>query len=86
MFHDAQRGRHRVAARLLRKQLYVRPGPGAPAIPHLRRHGSPFARHTVPLRDWLRGHPTDRHRYQQLKNKLAAQHASDPDYDDYTRG
>jgi hypothetical protein len=82
VFHDAQRGRYKVPAQLLRKQLYVCPDPGAPTILHIRLHGSPFARHTLLLRDWLRAHPTDRHRYQQLKNELAARHAGDADYDD----
>jgi GrpB protein len=59
---------------------------GAAAILHIRLHDSPFARHTVLLRDWLCTHPADRHRYQLLKIELSARHAHDGDYDDYTRG
>lgn len=86
VFEDAQRGRHVVEPALLRKQLYVCPDPGAPSILHIRQHGSPFARHTALLRDWLRNNPTDRAAYQRLKVELADQHANDLDYDDYTRG
>ena len=86
VYQDVQRGRHRVTTELLRKQLYVCPDPGAPAILHLRQHGSPFARHTVLLRDRLRNNATDRATYQDLKLELAARHARDTDYDDYTRG
>ncbi len=86
VFEDAQRGRQLVDQGLLRKQLYFCPDPAAPSILHIRHRDSPFARHTVLLRNWLRENPADRAAYQRLKLELAEKHAGDPDYDDYTRG
>ncbi len=37
------------------------------------------------FRDWLRAHPEEAARYERTKRALAAEHADDPDYDDYTR-
>jgi hypothetical protein len=39
----------------------------------------------VEFRDWLRAHPVEAGRYAQIKRELAARHAEDRDYDDYTR-
>jgi len=60
--------------------------PGCPAILHVRLVASPFGRRTVCLRDRLRPEADLRIAYEQLKRELAAAHAHDPDYDDYTRG
>lgn len=72
-----------VEAALYEKRLFH--APGEPAILHLRLAGSPFARFVVEFRDWLRHHPDEVRRYEQLKRALAQQHAGTPDYDDYTR-
>jgi dephospho-CoA kinase len=37
------------------------------------------------FRDWLREHPAERARYEQVKRTLSAANAGKPDYDDYTR-
>lgn len=37
------------------------------------------------FRDWLRAHPEARDRYAEFKAAVAAEHAGDPDFDDYTR-
>ena len=55
------------------------------AILHVRRLDSPFGRHTVWFRDWLRAHDAERDRYEALKRRLAREHAGDDDYDGYTR-
>ncbi|WP_405140268.1 GrpB family protein [Nocardia sp. NBC_01388] len=55
------------------------------AILHVRRSDSPFAEFVVLVRDWLRAHPEEADRYGAHKRALAARHAADPDYDDYTR-
>ena len=54
------------------------------AILHIRRTDSPFARF-VDFRDWLRCHPEQALRYEQIKRRLADEHAGGQDYDDYTR-
>ncbi len=59
---------------------------GDPAILHVRLSASPFGRRTVAFRDRLRAEPALRASYEELKRQLAAAHAGDPDYDDYTRG
>ncbi|RDI24716.1 GrpB family protein [Lentzea flaviverrucosa] len=59
--------------------------PAESAILHIRRADSPFARWVVDLRDWLRCHPEQARRYEQIKRALADEHAGAPDYDDYTR-
>jgi GrpB-like predicted nucleotidyltransferase (UPF0157 family) len=67
---------------LYEKRLFTIPGS---AILHIRRTDSPFAEFVVTFRDWLRNHPDQARRYEQVKRDLAERHADDPDYDDYTR-
>ena len=62
------------------KRLFTSTDAASPAILHVRLSASPFGRRTVALRDRLRA------AYERLKRGLAAAHADDPDYDDYTRG
>lgn len=69
---------------LYEKRLFH--APTQAAILHVRRTDSPFAQYVVEFRDWLRDHPDQAHRYEQIKRDLAELHADDPDYDDYTRG
>ena len=71
---------------MYRKRLYVRPDPVEPAILHVRLLGAPWWSYTVAFRDWLRGSPDARQAYQAMKERVAAEHVSDGDYDDYTRG
>ena len=59
--------------------------PDEAAILHIRRIDSPFAEFVVLFRDWLRPHPHHARQYAERKFELAAQHAADLDYDDYTR-
>ena len=59
--------------------------PARAAILHVRRADSPFAHFVVLFRDWLRSNPEQADVYQQVKRRLAAQHAGDGDADDYTR-
>ena len=61
-------------------------GAAVPAILHLRLTASPFGARTLAFRDRLRAEPDLREAYERLKTGLAAAHAGDPDYDDYTRG
>lgn len=68
------------------KRLFVRPDSGQQVVLHVRRSDSPFGWHTVWFRNWLRAHPSERDRYEAVKRRLADEHASDADYDDYTRG
>lgn len=68
------------------KRLFVSDDAKRPAILHVRLMASPFGRRTVAFRDRLRAEPELAAVYQRLKHRLAAEHASDPDYDDYTRG
>jgi dephospho-CoA kinase len=83
---DLPRGAEVVADDVWRKRLFVRDldGPEA-SILHVRRSSSPWARYTVWFRDWLRAHPEARDRYAAFKAAAAAEHAGDPDFDDYTR-
>jgi GrpB-like predicted nucleotidyltransferase (UPF0157 family)/SAM-dependent methyltransferase len=67
------------------KRLFVAPDPVRPVILHVRLAASPFGRHTVWFRDWLRAHPGERDAYETVKRDLASAHAHQPDYDDYTR-
>lgn len=67
------------------KRLFTATDPGRPAILHIRLTRSPFGRRTLAFRDRLRAEPDLRDAYQQLKVELAAVHADDADYDDYTR-
>ena len=67
------------------KRLLVAPDPVHPGILHVRRTTSPFARRVVRFRDRLRADLLLRRDYEQLKRRAAAAHASDRDFDDYTR-
>ena len=58
---------------------------GDDVILHIRRADSPWGRHTVWFRDWLRAHPAERLRYEQTKRRLSEQNAGKADYDDYTQ-
>lgn len=83
--HDTSRGSEVVPDEVWAKRLFASPDPVSPTIVHVRRLDSPWGRHTVWFRDWLRAHPEERERYERLKTRLAAEHAGDPDHDDYTR-
>ena len=82
---DEPRGDEDVPDDVWRKRLFVCPDPVSPSVLHVRLAASPWGRHTVAFRDWLRAHPAERDRYEQLKRALAAEHAGSADYDDYTR-
>jgi dephospho-CoA kinase len=85
VYRDIPRGSDTGADHVWDKRLFLRPDPGQPAILHIRKAGSPWGRYTILFRDWLRDDPDERNRYQQTKTELARAHASDPDFDDYTR-
>jgi len=85
VYRDLPRGSENVDDEVWEKRLYFRPG-NPPVILHVRRLDSPFGRYTLWFRDWLRDNDAQRDRYEQVKQQLAVLHASDPDYDDYTRG
>ncbi|MDI2032426.1 GrpB family protein [Saccharopolyspora sp. TS4A08] len=68
---------------LYEKRLFH--APAEEAVLHIRRSDSPFAQFVVDFRDWLRHHPDQARRYEQIKRALAEQHAAASDYDDYTR-
>lgn len=72
-------------ADVYRKRLYFRPDPGQYTILHVRKLGSPWQIDTVVFRDWLRSEPAARAAYEQAKRNAAEAHASDADFDDYTR-
>jgi GrpB-like predicted nucleotidyltransferase (UPF0157 family) len=80
---DTPRPGDHADAALYEKRLFV--APAEAAILHIRRTDSPFAEFVVEFRDWLRHHPDQARRYEQIKRALAVRHAGDPDYDDYTR-
>jgi GrpB-like predicted nucleotidyltransferase (UPF0157 family) len=82
---DLPRGSEVVPDEVWAKRLFVSPDPQSPTVVHIRRLDSPWGRHTVWFRDWLKAHPDERDRYEQVKAELAAEHAHDPDHDDYTR-
>ncbi|GAB7191051.1 hypothetical protein NUM3379_17580 [Kineococcus sp. NUM-3379] len=86
VYRDIPRGREQVPDEVWRKRLFVHDldGPDA-AILHVRQAASPWGRYTVWFRDWLRAHPDARDRYAGFKTRVAAEHAHDTDYDDYTR-
>ena len=65
------------------KRLFTASQPDA--VLHVRRTDSPWGRFTVQFRDWLRAHPDETATYARTKLALARTHATDPDYDDYTR-
>lgn len=83
---DIPRGSEQVPDEVWRKRLFIADieGPGA-AILHVRLTASPWGRYAVWFRDWLRAHPAARDRYASFKAGVAAEHAGDADYDDYTR-
>lgn len=83
--HDVPRGSEDVPESAWVKRLFFCPDPVQPVILYLRLAASPFGRYTVWFRDWLRAHPDDARRYGEIKTELAARHADDSDYDDYTR-
>ncbi|MEO6084117.1 MAG: GrpB family protein [Umezawaea sp.] len=85
VFRDLPRGTEVVSDEVWDKRLFMSPDPVSPTIVHVRRLDSPWGRHTVWFRDWLKAHPEERDRYEQVKTQLAAEHAGDADYDDYTR-
>ena len=62
-------------AALYEKRLFH--APSEAAILHIRRTDFPFAQFVVEFRDWLRHHPDQAGRYEQLKRTLATQHADD---------
>jgi dephospho-CoA kinase len=80
---DIPRGDEPAPDEVWEKRLYVLREESV--ILHLRRSDSPWGRHTVWFRDWLREHPAERARYEQTKRELSKQSAGKPDYDDYTR-
>ena len=80
---DSPRGDEVVADEVWEKRLYV--ASKQSVILHVRRADSPWCRYTVWFRDWLRAHPEQRDRYEQVKRRLADANAGKPDYDDYTR-
>lgn len=71
---------------LYAKQLFHRPpdAAGPEIILHVRLIASPFAAFVVTFRDWLTADPEHAARYEAVKRDLAALHADDADYDDYT--
>ncbi|WP_432510041.1 GrpB family protein [Kineococcus sp. SYSU DK001] len=83
---DVPRGSEQVPDEVWRERLFVHDvdGPGA-AILHVRLAASPWGRHTLWFRDWLRAHPDARDRYASFKARVAADHAGDADHDDHTR-
>ncbi|MDA3624678.1 GrpB family protein [Saccharopolyspora sp. WRP15-2] len=83
VYRDTPRPGDRADAALYEKRLFH--APAEAAILHVRRTDSPFAAFVVEFRDWLRHHPDQASRYEQIKRDLAEQHADAPDYDDYTR-
>lgn len=86
VLRDFARGRHAEAKDCWGKRLFASADPGRPAILHVRQIGWPWWGYTVEFRDWLRANPDARDDYQRMKLELAAAHASDVDYDQYTLG
>jgi GrpB-like predicted nucleotidyltransferase (UPF0157 family) len=83
--NDIPRGTAVVPEEVWAKRLFTSPDPVLPTIAHIRRLDSPWGNHTVWFRDWLKAHPDERDRYEQVKTGLAAEHAGDADHADYTR-
>ena len=67
------------------KRLHGSADHGRHANVHVRVAGSPGQRFALAFRDWLRAHPEARDRYASFKAGVAAEHAGDADFDDYTR-
>lgn len=80
---DIPRGDEVVPDAVWEKRLYV--ARERSIVLHVRRTDSPWGRHTVWLRDWLRDRPDARRRYELTKQGLSEQNVGKPDYDDYTR-
>lgn len=80
---DSPRGDETVPDEVWEKRLYV--AWERAVVLHVRRSDSPWGRHTVWFRDWLRAHPDARRRYQATKRELSADNVGKPDFDDYTR-
>ena len=80
---DSPRGSRQVPDAVWEKRLFTASDPDT--VLHVRRLDSPWGRHTVMFRDWLRAHPAEVARYAEIKQSLAREHADDPDFDDYTR-
>lgn len=78
---DLPHGAGTVPDDVLAKRTFLSPDPVSPTIVHVRRLDSPWGRNTVWFRDWLKAHPEERDRYEQVKIK----HGGDADPDDYTR-
>ena len=85
VYRDGIDDPNRAPADVYRKRLYFRPDPGQYTILHVRKLGSPWQIDTVVFRDWLRSEPAGRAAYEQDKRNAAEAHASDADFDDYTR-
>ncbi|MFQ6329188.1 GrpB family protein [Nocardia sp. CWNU-33] len=83
VYRDIPRRDSAASPELYDKRLFH--SPEEPAILHIRRLDSPFAKFVVLFRDWLRAHSDEARDYAVYKCGLATQHAADPDYDDYTR-
>lgn len=83
VYRDTPRPGDPTDVALYEKRLFH--APAEAAILHVRRADSPFAEFVVEFRDWLRHHPDQARRYEQIKRGLAEQHGDAPDYDDYTR-
>jgi len=80
---DSPRGSEQVPEHVWEKRLFTASDPDT--VLHVRRLDSPWGRHTVMFRDWLRAHPAEVDRYAEIKQSLAREHADDPDFDNYTR-
>ncbi|QYN34869.1 GrpB family protein [Pseudonocardia sp. DSM 110487] len=83
VYRDTPRPADPTDPTLYEKRLFH--DPARAAILHIRRADSPFAQFVVVFRDWLRSNPVQAGIYEEAKRRLATQHASDRDYDDYTR-
>ena len=80
---DSPRGNEQVPDEVWEKSLYV--AEDLSVVLHVRRSDSPWGRHTVWFRDWLRAHPEERRRYEATKRKRSEENVGKPDFDDYTR-
>ncbi|MHC2998133.1 hypothetical protein OB08_02340 [Microbacterium sp. HJ5] len=80
---DLPRGAPVPDAAVWQKSLFV--DEAHRVIVHIRRSDSPWGEYTVWFRDWLRAHPVERRRYEDLKRELSARERGKSDYDDYTR-
>ncbi|CAH0178311.1 GrpB family protein [Microbacterium sp. Bi121] len=83
VYRDVPRGDEAVPDEVWDKSIFT--NDDVQAIVHIRRADSPWGRYTVWFRDWVRAHPQERERYEDLKVRLSEANAGKPDYDDYTR-